>query len=164
LGTAISFAGSFFGDSSGALSSVATSGVSAGASATANGLGLGLDNIGLSFPGRASGGSTVGGQPYEVAERGKPELYESGGRTYLLNSQAGHVTPASSGNPGADGANVNIDLTVVVQSDGSTTETTSSQATGNELAQKMKTISLQAIREEMAPGGIIWNMQEGRNG
>lgn len=53
---------------------------------------------GLSFGGgRASGGSTSGGTIYEVAEGGKPELYQSAGRTYLLSGQDGHVTPARSG-------------------------------------------------------------------
>jgi phage-related minor tail protein len=52
---------------------------------------------GLSFGGgRASGGSTTGGTIYEVAEGGKPELYQSAGRTYLLSGNDGHVTPARS--------------------------------------------------------------------
>jgi lambda family phage tail tape measure protein len=46
--------------------------------------------------GRATGGSTAGGTMYEVAERG-PELYQSGGRTYLLSGKDGYVTPASGG-------------------------------------------------------------------
>lgn len=46
--------------------------------------------------GRATGGPTAGGTLYEVAERG-PEIYRSGGRTYLLSGRDGHVTPATSG-------------------------------------------------------------------
>lgn len=46
--------------------------------------------------GRATGGSTAGGTLYEVAERG-PELYQSGGRTYLLSGRDGYVTPAAAG-------------------------------------------------------------------
>ncbi|KAF1005477.1 MAG: hypothetical protein GAK28_03229 [Luteibacter sp.] len=53
--------------------------------------------------GRATGGGTTGGVLYEVAERG-PELYTSGGRTYLLNGEDGHVTPASSGSGSTGGA------------------------------------------------------------
>jgi lambda family phage tail tape measure protein len=47
--------------------------------------------------GRATGGPTAGGMLYEVAEGGRPEIYQSGGRTYLLSGQDGHVTPAGSG-------------------------------------------------------------------
>ncbi|MDF4024136.1 tape measure protein [Luteibacter sp. PPL201] len=50
--------------------------------------------------GRATGGATAGGTLYEVAERG-PELYRSGGRTYLLSGQDGHVTPAGAGGASA---------------------------------------------------------------
>lgn len=46
--------------------------------------------------GRATGGPTAGGTLYEVAENGRPEIYQSGGRTYLLSGQDGHVTPAGS--------------------------------------------------------------------
>lgn len=56
--------------------------------------GMLLNNYG---GGRASGGPTSGGSIYEVAENGRPELYQSGGRTYLLSGSDGHVIPASSG-------------------------------------------------------------------
>jgi len=46
--------------------------------------------------GRASGGPTTGGTIYEVAEQG-PEVYRSGGRTYLLSGQDGQVSPVTSG-------------------------------------------------------------------
>jgi hypothetical protein len=58
------------------------------------GYGMLLNNYG---GGRASGGPTSGGTIYEVAENGRPELYQSGGRTYLLSGSDGHVIPASSG-------------------------------------------------------------------
>lgn len=58
------------------------------------GYGMLLNNYG---GGRASGGPTLGGSIYEVAENGRPELYQSGGRTYLLSGSDGHVIPASSG-------------------------------------------------------------------
>lgn len=57
------------------------------------GYGMLLNNYG---GGRASGGPTSGGTIYEVAENGRPELYQSGGRTYLLSGSDGHVTPAKS--------------------------------------------------------------------
>lgn len=53
--------------------------------------------------GRASGGATAAGTIYEVAEQG-PEIYRSGGRTYLLSGQDGHVTKATSGTETAGNA------------------------------------------------------------
>lgn len=56
-----------------------------------------LGAIGSAFGGgRASGGPTQRGMFYEVNERG-PELYSSGGRTWLMaGARGGHVTPLSS--------------------------------------------------------------------
>ena len=74
---------------------------------------------GISIPfggGRATGGPTVGGTMYEVAEGGRPELYSSGGRTYLLAGQDGHVTPATRGGSalaagtGSSGGGVQINI------------------------------------------------------
>jgi lambda family phage tail tape measure protein len=46
--------------------------------------------------GRRSGGPVAGGNLYEVAEGGAPELLTSSGRTYLMmGAQGGQVTPAS---------------------------------------------------------------------
>ena len=53
---------------------------------------------GFSFGGgRASGGPTMAGTLYEVAEGGAPELYHVGARTYLLSGQNGFVEPAGAG-------------------------------------------------------------------
>lgn len=66
-----------------------------------NSYNTGQASAGFSFGGgRATGGSTAGGTMYEVAERG-PELYQSGGRTYLLSGKDGYVTPAAGGSAGA---------------------------------------------------------------
>jgi hypothetical protein len=56
--------------------------------------------------GRATGGPTSGGTMYEVAEGGRPELYESGGRIYLLSGRDGVVTPATRGGGAASSAAV----------------------------------------------------------
>lgn len=164
LGTLAGVAGSFFGGGSGgALSSVATSGAAAGATGVSNGIGMDLGNIGVSFPGRASGGPTAGGQMYEVTERG-PELYQSGNRTYLLDGQGGNITPAT-GSVGGSGE-VNVSVTVVVNNDGSVSSDDSAGNTdqANDLMMTMKNVAVTTIRDEMRQGGIIWSMTEGRNG
>lgn len=44
--------------------------------------------------GRAVGGPTRAGVLYEVAENGRPEIYRSAGRTFLLGGEDGYVEPA----------------------------------------------------------------------
>lgn len=57
------------------------------------------------IPKREYGGAVRRGELYEVAERGKDELFESGGKTYLLPSQGGRVVP---NNQISNSSNVNI--------------------------------------------------------
>lgn len=79
---------SIFGSYNGGSGNVADVGVSNGR-ATAF-------NPWANASGRASGGPVAGGNLYEVAEGGKPELLTSAGRTYLMmGADGGHVTPAS---------------------------------------------------------------------
>lgn len=65
--------------------------------------------VGETFSGRQTGGPTEAGTPYRVLEAGKPELFEMGGRDYLLGGQKGQVTPLSSTGAAA-GTNVNITM------------------------------------------------------
>lgn len=63
---------------------------------------------------RAHGGPVAGGRLYEVAEQGRAELLEMGGRTYLIPGSSGTVIPAdamaapTAGMGGAGGATTNI--------------------------------------------------------
>lgn len=43
--------------------------------------------------GRAIGGPTTGGRMYEVNERGAPEMFTAGGRSWMLAGRDGQVTP-----------------------------------------------------------------------
>lgn len=83
------------------------------------GYGMLLNNYG---GGRASGGPTSGGSIYEVAENGRPELYQSGGRTYLLSGSDGHVIPASRGGQAGTSASAGsghapVELQVVLRNE-----------------------------------------------
>ncbi|AUR84549.1 TMhelix containing protein [Vibrio phage 1.060.A._10N.261.48.B5] len=54
----------------------------------------------ISEPSRQTGGYMMGGTPYQVgggAHTGDPEMYQSGGKSYLIDSQAGMMTRVSSG-------------------------------------------------------------------
>lgn len=59
--------------------------------------------------GRERGGGVERGRIYEVGERGKPELLESGGRYYLIPGQSGHVAPARSAG-GSGGRQIFLDI------------------------------------------------------
>jgi len=50
--------------------------------------------------GYADGGDTMKGRFYEVGELDRPELYQEGGRSYLLPGNAGRVTPLENGGGG----------------------------------------------------------------
>lgn len=52
---------------------------------------------GLFGGGRASGGPVSGSRLYEVGEGGKPEMFQQGGRTYLIPGNDGRVIPATAG-------------------------------------------------------------------
>jgi hypothetical protein len=60
----------------------------------------------LSSPSRQTGGYMMGDTPYQVgggAHTGDPEMYQSGGKSYLIDSQAGMMTRVSSGSGAQSG-------------------------------------------------------------
>lgn len=69
---------------------------------------------------RASGGPTSPGQVYQVNERGLPELYEEGGKQFLLPAQNGQVTPLSParGQPSGGGMTVHVTVNAGLGSNG----------------------------------------------
>jgi hypothetical protein len=60
----------------------------------------------ISEPSRQTGGYMMGDTPYQVgggAHTGDPEMYQSGGKSYLIDSQAGMMTRVSSNSGGQSG-------------------------------------------------------------
>ncbi|WAP91188.1 tail length tape measure protein [Vibrio phage vB_VviC_ZQ26] len=60
----------------------------------------------LQPPSRQTGGYMMGDTPYQVgggAHTGDPEMYQSGGKSYLIDSQAGMMTRVSSGSGAQSG-------------------------------------------------------------
>ncbi|MGE7136223.1 phage tail tape measure protein [Luteibacter sp. NPDC031894] len=118
--------GAYFGGSGGSVQSLGGD-----TSYLGNTYNTGQYSGGFSFGGgRAAGGPTSGGTLYEVAERG-PELYHSGGRTYLLSGQDGHVTPAGSGSAGGAGVAAGGGLVVnVINNQGDKVQATARESKG----------------------------------
>lgn len=147
LSAGMSLAGAFFGG-----------GGSAAASSSIGASQAGYTNYDLSnfVPTRAAGGPTVGGQVYEVGEQG-PEQFEQNGRRYLISGRGGNVTPMQEGSSGG-GNIINTNINVVVNQGGATAETSDAdaQASAGQLAARIKEGALAVIRDELRPGGTLY--------
>jgi lambda family phage tail tape measure protein len=118
--------------------------------------------------GRASGGPVSAGSMYEVAEGGKPELLQSGGKTFLMmGNQSGDVAPISRGSTGSSssgGNTININTSVTVDSSGSAksqTSSDSSDAMAKALAGQMEAKAKEVVMRATQPGGILWKQRVG---
>lgn len=113
---------------------------------------------------RASGGPVAANSLYEVNELG-PELYNEGGRSFLMTgANGGSVTPLTSGRGagiqamGGSGGATQISVQVNVASDGSTSATSSDpsfQQFGKELGDFVEQKYRQLLRKDLGQGGSI---------
>ncbi|MGW8276089.1 hypothetical protein [Xanthomonas axonopodis] len=113
--------------------------------------------------GRAGGGPVAAGSIYEVGEGGRPEMYEAGGRTYMIpGNQGGRVVPITAGRPVTDavtgaGGGVSLNISNVIQNDG--TASTSAQGDENDmlraLNQMIQPMVLRVLQQQMRPGGLF---------
>jgi lambda family phage tail tape measure protein len=122
---------------------------------------------------RASGGPVAANSLYEVNELG-PELYNEGGRSFLMTgANGGSVTPLTSGggpalaaiSGGRGGNTYNFPVAVSVQTSGSDGAGVSQEATnqlGKSIQQAAKTEAETAIARALQPGGSIWRLTNGR--
>ncbi|MEB1936993.1 hypothetical protein VDR55_04370 [Xanthomonas campestris pv. campestris] len=112
---------------------------------------------------RAGGGPVAGGSVYEVGEGGRPEMYEAGGKTYMIpGNQGGRVVPITAGRPVNEaamgvGGNLTLNTNYVINSDGSAT----SERQGDEndmlraLNQMIQPMVLRVLQQQMRPGGLF---------
>jgi lambda family phage tail tape measure protein len=152
---------------SGLLSSLASTAASAyfgggDAPVSAGSTQAGYTNVDFSGY-RAAGGPVAANSLYEVNELG-PELYNEGGRSFLMTgANGGSVTPLTSGGGagiqamGGGGA-TQISVQVNVASDGSTSATSSDpslQQFGKELGDFVEQKYRQLLRKDLGQGGSI---------
>lgn len=168
FGIAASAAGSYFGGGGG-------NGLAAGsAGAVSSDLGASQAGYtGIDFSGyRAAGGPVAPNSLYEVNELG-PELYNEGGRSFLMTgANGGSVTPLTTcGGPalaamsGGGGNTYNFPVAVSVQTSGSDGVGVSQETTnqlGKSIQQAAKTEAETAIARALQPGGSIWRLTNGR--
>ncbi|MEX0180013.1 MULTISPECIES: hypothetical protein [unclassified Stenotrophomonas] len=119
--------------------------------------------------GRAGGGPVAGGSMYRVGEGGRPELFDQGGKTYLIPGDAGSVRPITAGLPassmaGGGGPTNQFNTTLNVTSEGTST---SQQGSGDEQGQQIQRAFLTLINQwavqQSRPGGLFHQMSV-RNG
>lgn len=154
---------------SGLLSSVASTAASAyfgsgsGTPASAGSTQAGYSNVDFSGY-RAAGGPVAANSLYEVNELG-PELYNEGGRSFLMTgANGGSVTPLTAGGGagiqamGSGGGATQISVQVSVASDGSTSAASSDpsyQQFGKELGDFVEQKYRQLLRKDLGQGGSI---------
>lgn len=161
---------------SGLLSSLAGTAIGAwfgGGAAAGAGAGSFGSSIGSALvEGRASGGPVDPNTLYEVNEKG-PELFNQGGRSYLMTgAQGGSVTPLMTGGSsimaaaggGGGGNTYNFPVSVSVQTAGDGGNATQEDTTqlGKGIQQAAKTEAETAISKGLQPGGSIWRLINGR--
>ncbi len=125
--------------------------------------------IGGMAGGRAGGGPVAAGSMYRVGEGGRPELFDQGGKTYLIPGDAGSVRPITAGMPasaigGGGGITNNFNTTMKISSDGTST---TQQGDGSEDARRIQQFFNLMINQwatqQTRPGGIFHQMSV-RNG
>ncbi|UVM02025.1 phage tail tape measure protein [Pseudomonas atacamensis] len=168
FGLAASAAGSYFGGGGGnGLAAGSAGAVSSDLGASQAGY-TGFDLSGY----RAAGGPVAPNSLYEVNELG-PELYNEGGRSFLMTgANGGSITPLTTGGgpalaamSGGGGNTYNFPVAVSVQTSGSDGSGVSHETTnqlGKSIQQAAKTEAETAIARALQPGGSIWRLTNGR--
>lgn len=167
FGVAASAAGSYFGGGGNGLAAGSAGAVSSDLGASQAGY------SGVDFSGyRAAGGPVAPNSLYEVNELG-PELYNEGGRSFLMTgANGGSVTPLTTGGgpalaamSGGGGNTYNFPVAVSVQTSGGDGAGVSQETTnqlGKSIQQAAKTEAETAIARALQPGGSIWRLTNGR--
>jgi lambda family phage tail tape measure protein len=171
LGSLVGAATSYFTGGSGATGAATSGATQAGASSFASQFDASAGSV--SFAGfRAAGGPVAPNSLYEVNELG-PELYNEGGRSFLMTgANGGSVTPLTTGGgpalaamSGGGGNTYNFPVAVSVQTSGSDGAGVSQETTnqlGKTIQQAAKTEAETAIARALQPGGSIWRLTNGR--
>ncbi|KAE9692830.1 tape measure protein [Escherichia coli] len=97
---------------------------------------------------RYNGGAVDSGKFYRVGESNRPELFQSGGRSYMIPGENGRVIP-NRDISGGGGITMNVTNNITTQGGWSEEDST-------RLQQTMKQVAMGVIREQSTrPGGLI---------
>lgn len=105
---------------------------------------------------RAGGGPAAGYDPYQVGEGGRPELFEQGGKTYLIPGNAGTVRPITAGRSlngaGAGGAGA---MQVVINNHTSGRVTTREENGRMPDGSVLRRMIVDVVSDDIANGGQV---------
>ncbi|EEZ4807867.1 hypothetical protein [Escherichia coli] len=100
--------------------------------------------------GRYNGGAVNAGKFYRVGERGKPELFQSGGKQYMIPGENGRVIPNRNLESG-NGGGITMNNTFNIQANNGWTEQDSKA-----LQQTIENTAMRLMqRESTRPGGML---------
>lgn len=117
--------------------------------------------IGSYAGGRAGGGPVAGDNVYRVGEGGRPELFQQGGKSYLIPGDAGSIVPITAsaqpaGGTAAGGAPINVITNVTVSDSGTQSTSSGSQdQAGQQLGSLISNVVKKELIQQMKPGGIL---------
>lgn len=111
--------------------------------------------------GRAGGGPVAGDNVYRVGEGGRPELFQQGGKSYLIPGDAGSIVPVTAGMQASSGAaagaaQVNVITNVTVTDGGAqTTSSGSNDRLGQQLGTLVSNLVKKEMVQQMKSGGLL---------
>lgn len=106
---------------------------------------------------RAGGGPVAGDSIYRVGEGGRPELFQQGGKSYLIPGDTGSVRPITASLPssgpavGDGGGNIQV---IVNNSNGGRVQARQERQVGGD-GQMLRKIILDVVADDMASGGAV---------
>lgn len=109
---------------------------------------------------RMYGGGVGADGMYKINEGGGPEVFNAAnGQQFMLPNQRGEVV---SNKDASSGGGMINNISITVNSDGSSSATGDGDGSSRQLADTMKMVVIDTLQREQRPGGILWGMQNGR--
>ncbi|MEQ8034255.1 phage tail tape measure protein [Xanthomonas sp. WHRI 6106] len=102
--------------------------------------------------GRANGGPVAPGSLYEVGEGGDPELFQQGGRSYLIPGNRGQVVPAAPMASGG-GSSASPETKIEINNYGGGQVQTREQRTTTPDGRELRKLVVDIIADDMGSGG-----------
>jgi hypothetical protein len=111
---------------------------------------------------RAGGGPVAGDNIYRVGEGGRPELFQQGGKSYLIPGDAGSVRPITAGLSASGPAGGGGGMQVIINNNAPAKVTTREQQSTGVNGDVFRQLIIDVAADDMANGGKIAQAGRGR--
>ena len=111
---------------------------------------------------RAGGGPVAGDTIYRVGEGGRPELFQQGGKSYLIPGDAGSVRPITAGLSASGPAGGGGGMQVIINNNAPAKVTTREQQSTGVNGDVFRQLIIDVAADDMANGGKIAQAGRGR--